>query len=174
LVVGEEGSSPERRHHGDAVEAEGLAGARLEEQWVAPVVKLESTEASWQSSWMCRRHKTAAGASYLRGGPQRRHRGETTSVVLHSGRWHQRMGWGGRRSKWGSRGGAGEGLEEANTGGVLTGLGVVTVGPWRRCWFWTRRQGLDLGCEGDGLCGAVAQHSGAAVTTSQRWAGAER
>jgi hypothetical protein len=100
--------------------------------------------------------------------------GETTSVVLHSGRWHQRMGWGGRRSTWGSRGGAGEGLEEANTGGVLTGLGVVTVGPWRRCWFWTRRQGLDLGCEGDGMCGAVARHSGAAVTTSQRWAGAER
>jgi hypothetical protein len=62
LVVGAGSSSPEAASHGGVVKAEGLAGARPEERWVAPVVGMESTGASWRSLWTVRRHWTAAGA----------------------------------------------------------------------------------------------------------------
>jgi hypothetical protein len=95
LGVSAERSSPKRRIHDGTVEAEGLTGARPEEQWVAPVVGLESTGASQRSSRTCRWHWMVASGGCPRWGARWCMTQRETGVKgVTCGRWRLCVGSG--------------------------------------------------------------------------------
>jgi hypothetical protein len=82
LVWGTSGrrGSSERALGGGGGSAEGLTGARLEEQWVASVVRLEGTRVSWWSLGMRRRRQTKTRGD-------QRQEGALAAAIPNDGQW---------------------------------------------------------------------------------------